>query len=191
MIAAVGRLGLRRVVETGIGVFAMCVAAELATAADAAAGEVPDSAQLAELRAELKPPRVARLIGTFGTLEIRHPLLDSTGVRSADWDARTRAAIVVTGDTPPAKVRPTIPWSEISEMQSGQNRVMQGALIGLAAGLLIGSGLVLDSFGTDDGKTAVQAIATGIGVAVATPFAGALIFSGRGWHTIYPRVPSQ
>ena len=191
MTRGLGRPGLRCVVGIGIGAFAMCVAAALATAADAAAGEIPDATQLAELRAELKPPRMARLIGTFGTLEIKHPLLDSTGVRSADWDARTRTAIVVTGDTPPAKVRPPIPWSEISEMQSGQNRVMQGALIGLAAGLLVGSGLVLDSFGTGDGKTALQAIATGIGVAFAAPFAGALIFSGRGWRTIYRRAPSQ
>ena len=153
---------------------------------------VPDAAQLAELRTQLSPPRMAKLIGAFGTLEIKHPLVDSTGVSSADW-ARPegRPALILAAGTPPANVRPPIPWSEISEIQSGRSRVTRGALIGLAAGLLIGSSVVLDSFGTDDGKTALQAIATGIGVAVAAPFVGAAIFSGHGWRTIYRRPPPQ
>jgi hypothetical protein len=117
--------------------------ATAALAATATAGTIPDSAQMSELRLAAAKAPVLLVRGDFGLRELRKPLLDSTGVRSATWEsaAHARPAIVSTADAPHAAPPPLMTWNEISSIETQHQQktkfALMGGITGLAVGLLI------------------------------------------------------
>jgi len=166
--------------------------ATAALAATATAGAIPDSAQMSELRRAAAKAPVLLVRGDFGLRELRKPLLDSTGVRSATWEsaAHARPAIVSTADAPHAAPPPLMTWNEISSIETQHQQktkwTLMGGITGLAVGMLI--------YGLSDDQPATGEIPEGAGWLFGLPpvcaMAGFIVGSMTGTRTIYPQ-PSQ
>lgn len=173
------------------GLAAAWTTAALAVAASA--GAIPDSVQMSELRLAAAKAPVVLVRGDFGLRELRKPLLDSTGVRSANREsaAHARPAIVSTAHPPHAAPPPLIAWNEISSLETQHQQktkwTLMGGITGLAVGMLI-YGL------SDDQSPATGEIPEGAGWLFGLPVVGAtagfVTGSLAGTRTIYPQ-PSQ
>ena len=164
------------------GLMVVSLAASVPAAADRGRA-VPDAAALAAMREAAGRGGGVRVIGSFGQREIRHPVLDSTGVRSADWEAASaaRPALFVTKDTPRPAAPAPIAWSEIEELKAGKQHTLRGAVVGATLGLAA----ALTAIGMSDGGDELG----GYGVFVTSVAMGAVIgtFVGSlsGSKTIY------
>jgi hypothetical protein len=151
-------------------------------------GAIPDSAQLATLRQRLSSERQIRLLGSFGTLDISRPTLDSAGVRSGYLEerARQRQALFVTRDAPKPPIPPPIKWQEISEIQTGHSMTGRGAFVGLLLGAALGAtaAAMSDPSGSE-GDAGYRAIGFFSGGVLLGTFAGTVIGMGSGWRTVY------
>lgn len=149
-----------------------------------AIGAIPDSSTMAGLRDLAGRSPVLRATGDRWTKELRHPLLDSSGVRSADWEAaaRRRPALLVTPDAaPPATPLAPIPWSEIQRLETVHQRKLAGAAAGAGLGLVVALATTLGlGSGSEVAPTGIISGSIVIGAILGT-FAGSL----RGAKTIY------
>ena len=152
-------------------------------------GAIPDSAELAALRQRVSSAKVVRLEGSFGSREIGRPLLDSSGVRSRDWEerARLRPALFVSADAPRPPVPAPIAWSEITEIQTGGPKIVKGALVGTFTGIVLGATLAAASLGNGyvGEEEGFRAIGIFSGTAMTGTIVGLVVGSMRGWHTVY------
>jgi hypothetical protein len=105
----------------------------------AVAGTVPDTIQMALLRYAVAEVRLVRVEGDFGTRWGRRPLIDSSGVQFGEELKGRANTMRVPGDVA------SIPWTEISTIQTDRATSGRGAMIGLAIGLLAGSVIALSS----------------------------------------------
>lgn len=150
-----------------------------------AGGTIPDAAQMAALRQQASAAPMFRVVGPFGARVIRRPLLDSTGVGSADW-ARGTGALFVAENTPPETVPRTIPWSEISQVQTGRTHAGRGALIGALCATFIDVTLFLVSIDKRGQIEWSPALSVATGIIAAGPFVGAAIGASHGsWRNAY------
>jgi len=167
-------------------------AATAGMAVAASAGTIPDSAQMSELRLAAAKAPVLLVRGDFGLRELRKPLLDSTGVRSATWEsaAHARPAIVTTADAPHAALPPPITWNEISSLETQHQQKTKWTLMGGITGLALGALI----YGLSDDTAATGEIPEGAGWLFGLPPVGAMtgFVAGSlvGKRTIYPQ-PSQ
>lgn len=158
----------------------------------ASAGSIPDSAQMSELRLAAAKAPVLLVHGDFGLRELRKPLLDSTGVRSATWEAaaHARPAIVSTADAPHAAPPPPITWNQISSLETQHQQKTKWTLLGGITGLALGALI----YGTSDSTGETGEIPPGAAWLLAAPMAGVaagfVVGSMTGKRTIYPQ-PSQ
>jgi len=159
---------------------ALVLGAWLVGASAAAAGTAPEAATLERLR--LDGARGVRVLGEFGVKVVHHPLLDSTGVRSADWAAAAaaRPALFATADAPHPAVPAPIPWSDIQEIKTNRQHKLRGAVIGGVVGLATALLVV----GTDEGDEGGAAGAL-IGAPIVGALLGTFIGSLTGSKTIY------
>jgi hypothetical protein len=167
--------------------------ATAATAVSALAGAIPDSVQMSELRLAAAKAPVLLVRGDFGLRELRKPLLDSTGVRSANWEsaAHARPAIVSTADAPHATPPPRITWNEISSIETQHQQktkwTLMGGITGLAVGMLI--------FGLSDDTAETGELPPGagwlFGLPVVCATTGFIVGSMTGTRTIYPQSPQE
>jgi hypothetical protein len=168
---------------------------EVRAADGAATGRIPDAAGLASLQERLGSRGSVRLVGTFGSREVSRPVCDPSGVRSAAWEEsrRARPAMIVLGEAPARPVPAPIPWSEISEIQTGSVGPLKGAVIGTLTGIVVGGTLAARS--TPGGYVgegeAFRAIAIFGGSIFAGALVGSVVGSLTGWRTVYRAAPRE
>ena len=154
----------------------------------AVGGAVPDSGQMATLRAAATKAPVLLVRGDFGLQEIRKPLLDSTGVRSATWEseAHTRPAVFSAPDATHAPATAPIAWSAISTIHTQHQRKLQGAIAGFVVGLAVGAAVYAS---TDSGYSGEEYGSAGwvLGAPVLGTIAGFVIGSFTGTRLVYPK----
>jgi len=138
---------IRTLLSAGIFAAAAWVPDALAAAGTAPTGfadrgRTPSASELAALRQKLADQQLVRLMGpSISERDIERPLVDSSGVRSANWTPR-RSGLFVSADAPPAHAEAPVPWSQITEIQTGHTMTNRGMLIGAALGLFA-SGFVM------------------------------------------------
>jgi hypothetical protein len=165
-------------------------AATVATALDAG-GAIPDSTQMILLRRAAAQAPVLIVRGDFGLRELRHPLIDSTGVRSASWErtTHTRPALFATPDAPRSAVTGPLAWHQISTLETQRPMRLKGTLIGGITGLAAGMLMV----GTTDTGTFTgdyRNVGYLVGMPMTGAVAGFVIGSLSGFRTIYS-APSR
>ena len=103
--------------------------------------------------------------------------------------ASRRGALFVSSDAPPVALQRPIPWSTISEVQTGHTMTGRGAVLGAQAGVGVGAALVTvfllsrDQGGDAGGLAAISDMA---GSALIGGFIGASVDRSHGrWRTIY------
>ena len=156
----------------------------LPIAAHAAEGVDPDSEDLIRLN-EQCGAKTVRLIGTFGTREISRPRFDASGVRSESAAERHRPALIV-GDVATPPIPPPIPWSQISEVQTGSRRLLKGFAMGTMIGLAVG-GIVaatVSNGGTTEGE-AYASLGAFTGLVLLGMVVGTAVGSSPKWRTVY------
>ena len=177
-----------RFVLVGVGL-------SLATAARAAStahppGSIPDSTEMASLRELIATRQTVRLVGTFGSLEISKPLIDSVGVRASDFEARARPrpGIWATEQAQARSAPAPVAWREISAVQVGHSMAGRGAIQGLFIGIGLGVGIASASHDrhSADEMAGYRALSTFSWTLVASVVAGTVVGSKRGWRTVYP-----
>jgi hypothetical protein len=157
----------------------------------ATAGPIPDSAQMSELRMAAAKAPLLLVHGDFGVRELRKPLLDSTGVRSEQWEsaARARPAIIATPDAPHPVAMP-IAWTDISSLETQRQQKLKWTLIGGITGLALGA-LIYSRY--DDTSNATGELPEGAGWLMGLPPLGLAVGfvagSMTGKRTIYPHPP--
>ena len=160
-----------------------------AMAVAASAGAIPDSVQMSELRLAAAKAPVLLVRGDFGLRELRKPLFDSTGVRSANCEsaAHARPAIVSTADAPHAAVPPPITWNEISSLETQHQQktkwTLMGGITGLAVGMLV-YGLSVDHPATGEIPEGAGWL---FGLPVVGATAGFVVGSFTGTRLVYPK----
>jgi hypothetical protein len=172
---------------------ALCFSLAAAVPSGAAArvvGSAPDSSEVAALRDRLSSEPTILVIGTFGTREIRRPLVDATGVRSRAWEERAhrRPALVVIGQAARPVLPPPIAWSQISEVQVGGASAARGALIGTLIGALIGVGMTASGLFDLTSSEFPLALVIVPSATLGGAAAGTMVSSAIGWKTVY-RAP--
>jgi hypothetical protein len=155
----------------------------------AAALDAPDSAALAALRARASAEPMLRVVGTFGAQVIHRPILDSSGVRSADWDFVGRPAVFVGENAPPRPAQAPIAWSRISEVEVGRTHAARGALIGVLAATMLGITLIMANPPKDESGLWIIGL-PGTAIAVGSVVGAAIGASHGTWRTVYP-VPAE
>ena len=154
----------------------------------AAGGAIPDSSQMSTLRAAAAKAPVLLVRGDFGLQEIRKPLLDSTGVRSATWEsqAHARPAVFTAPDPTHAPAAAPIAWSEISTIHTQHQRKLQGAIAGFVVGLAV-SAVIYAS--TDPGNSGEDygSAAWVLGAPMLGVIGGFAIGSFTGTRLVYPK----
>jgi len=150
--------------------------------ADAGAA-VPDSATMAMLREAAGRAGAVRVIGRFGQRDIHHVVLDSTGVRSADWAeaAKARQAVFESADTPHPAAPAPIAWSEIEEMKTAKQHKLAGGVIGGVLGLAA----AVAAIGSSDGGEELGGYGVVVGSVTLGALIGTFIGSLAGSKTIY------
>jgi len=166
------------------------IAIVLGTAAPvvAAALEAPDAAGMAALRGRASAAPMMRVVGPSGAQVINRAILDSSGVRSADWDFVGRRAVFVGENAPPRPVQPPIAWSRISEVQVGRTRALRGAVIGTLIASFLGVTLIMANPAKDESGLWVLGV-PGTAIALGSLVGGAIGASHGTWRTVYP-VPA-
>jgi hypothetical protein len=164
----------------------------IALAVAASAGAIPDSTQMSELRLAAAKAPVLLVRGDFGLRELRNPLLDSTGVRSASWEpaAHARPAIISTPDAPHTAMPAPIAWERISSLETQHQQktkcTLMGGITGLALGMLM--------YGVSDNQAATGELSEADRWLLSMPPAGLavgfVVGMMTGKRTIYPQ-PSQ
>jgi len=155
----------------------------------ATAGSTPDPRQLVAMRDAVARAPVLLVRGDFGLRELRHAWLDSTGVsarRDPAW--RPRPALIASAVAPRPEAPPTIPWSEITSLETQRPKKLQGAVAGFVIGLAAGAslaGLHEETYTGDYTRVALI-----LGTPAAGVVAGTLIGSLSGTKVIY-RAPTQ
>jgi len=157
----------------------------LVTVGSGAGDAIPDSGEMATLRKQASAPRQVRLVGSFGTKELSRALLDSVGISSAEWAERAhrRPALLLTPNASRPAIPAPIPWSEISELQTGRSRPGVGALVGFATGAVAAVG-IFHIEALNEGE-AWRNLGIGMATLTTSTILGALIGSTHGWRTVY------
>ena len=176
------------VLNAGMRMAGVALILGLAAPEVAAALEAPDSKELAALRERVSEQPMARVVGTFGAQVITRPILDSSGVRSAEWDFAGRRAVFVGENAPPRPAQASIAWSRISEFQVGRTRALRGAVIGVLAASFLGVTLIMANPAKDESGLWVLGV-PGTAIALGSLVGGAIGASHGTWRTVYP-VPA-
>lgn len=173
---------IRTLLSAGIFAAAAWVPDALAAAGTAPTGfadrgRTPSASELAALRQKLADQQLVRLMGpSISERDIERPLVDSSGVRSANWTPR-RSVRAHEQPAPPAHAEAPVPWSQITEIQTGHTMTNRGMLIGAALGLFA-SGFVMTGI-TRSSSSGEAGLATLVVVPVAL-VTGALIGASIG-----------
>jgi hypothetical protein len=151
----------------------------------ALSGAVPTPGVIDSLHALLAREQRVRLVCESGTREVDRPLIDSTGMRSGSWEHPRRPSVFYIGAVK-SEPAPTVPWSEIREIQVGGGHAGRGLVIGTLAGLTVGTLLAI-SFAVDAHGYAdiAPAVASFTVCALAGPIIGTVIGGNRGWRSVY------
>jgi hypothetical protein len=154
----------------------LAAAACVASAPAPAGAAVPDSARLAGLREAITAAPIFRVVGAFGRERIADPILDSSGVRSAGWEpvASRRTAVFTAERSAPRAARAPIPWSDISALETGRPKTLQGAVGGTVVGLVVGAGIAL-AMNPRGAPADEEDALRSIGIVSGTTFAGTIL----------------
>lgn len=155
---------------------------------------IPDPVRLAALRGAAARAHTLRVSGTFGEREFQHVVIDSSGVRSTDWErgARTRPALFTATAAPPPAVPEPIAWSRISTIEVLHPFTLKGAVTGAVLGTALG--LVFADMsvgGASGGWTSWRTVGIFGGTLTAFTVGGAVIGSMTGSRTIYAAIPLE
>jgi hypothetical protein len=146
----------------------------------AEAGAVPDSIRMSAIR---RASGNGLLVYTATSQqEIRHPLLDSTGVWSANWESasRQRTALIETQDAPHPAVPKPISWSQIETVKTAGHHEVKGLVAGAAIGLVVGTAVFLSS-----SEEALGGAGIFVGSAAFGGLVGMFVGSVSGKETLY------
>ena len=119
--------------------------------------------------------------------EVPHPLLDSTGILSADWlkTEHQRPALVIGAGAPLQPAPSAIAWRDVDEVQLGRSMTGRGLLIGFLSGIFL-SGLEVAVVQGSRSEAALGLVGAMIATPIFTSFVGAAVGASTGrWHTVY------